>query len=393
MSRKKVNAGILLALIGWMNVIIACFKPLWRCSKEKGQITWDGLWETCVEDSPEQRRCKAYNSVHPFPPDLQVSRNIIVIAISMTVLPLTLSIMGANCPSCIKNKMKVVAISGGFFFMAGCLVLIPVTWINTINQDLKEQELGESFKMSFGGACLLIIGGVGLCHYSFPQEERQPNWKCRITELLRMKTKDNRARKTSSTRSSNGIKIGGFTLGVIGWILAIGTCFLPMWRVTTSTGSPTYFHGLWMRCVMPSIDQIKCEVNSTMLNAPGHQTACVTTIISILVGLQALINFIMRKKGVFCFLYCKDSKIKQYVYKGSKVEITSLAGVLYIIAGFALVMPVSFFSTIQYSDKPDLNVTQRSELEASIYMGFAAAALLIIGGFLVCCSYLARKME
>ncbi|KAI4886190.1 hypothetical protein NFI96_005493 [Prochilodus magdalenae] len=376
MSQIAANGFILLAVIGWIIAIIACFKPMWRSPDPKagGQFTWEGLWERC-KDSTEQRPCEAYNSVQPLPLDLQVSRKMIITAISMTVLPLALSIMGANCPSCKKNKVTVMIISGALFFLAGCLVLIPVTWIKGINKDFVERKLGASINMCFGAGSLLIAGGVLLCGNSLLWEER--------------------AITSSSTHRSKRMEIGGLTLGFIGWILAIGTCFLPMWRVTTSSGSSTYFFGPWMKCIMQSTDKMECKVYKPVdiFPFPGHRTACISTIISIALGVQALINFIRRKKGLFCCTYVDDDKTRRIEFKASKAVITSLAGVLYVIAGIVLVIPLSYFNTINDSKDSDWNMTQHSYLEASTYIGFAAAALLIIGGFLLCFSYFARSRD
>uniref|UniRef100_A0A3B4D5S1 Claudin n=1 Tax=Pygocentrus nattereri TaxID=42514 RepID=A0A3B4D5S1_PYGNA len=116
---------------------------------------------------------------------------------------------------------------------------------------------------------------------------------------------------------SKKLKIGGLALGLIGWILAILTCALPMWVVT----SQTYFEGLWMSCVMQT-GQFKCN----LVQSSGLEN--VRSIMLVSIGLVL---------GYIHVVLC----IK---VKASKANVTIISGVLFIIAGIVLVIPVSLTS-------------------------------------------------
>ncbi|KAL6483564.1 hypothetical protein MHYP_G00084360 [Metynnis hypsauchen] len=169
-------------------------------------------------------------------------------------------------------------------------------------------------------------------------------------------------------------EIVGIILGLTGWILAVVVCVLPMWKVTAFIGAnivtaQIIFEGLWMVCVMQSTGQLQCKVYDSMLALPVDlQAARAMTVISIITALLALIIFMM---GTTC--------IKTEMRKANAMLIS---GVFFIIAGILVIIPVSWTtnSIIQDFYNPILTMAQKRELGASLYIGFAAAALLIIAG-------------
>ena len=170
MSRGKEIVAIALALIGWITAVVACVLPTWKVSAVteagtgRAQIIWKGLWMSCVTKSPGQTQCTAYDSRETLSSDLQAARDMTVIAIITALLPLTLSFMGAKCTNCIKDKAlkaRVMIVSGVFFVIAGCLVLIPASWIK--NSIVQEKTPRVSLYFSFAASALLITGGVLLC--------------------------------------------------------------------------------------------------------------------------------------------------------------------------------------------------------------------------------------
>ncbi|XP_036448118.1 claudin-4-like [Colossoma macropomum] len=186
MSRGKEIVSIALVLIGWITAVVACVLPMWKVSAVteagtgRAQTIWEGLWMSCVTKSAEKMQCTAYNSTQAITSDLQAARDMTAIAIITALLPLTLSFMGAKCTNCIKDKAlqaKVMIISGVFFIIAGCLVIIPASWIkNSIVQEktprgsynpsentAERSELGAALYTGFAAAALLIIGGVLQC--------------------------------------------------------------------------------------------------------------------------------------------------------------------------------------------------------------------------------------
>ncbi|XP_053504727.1 claudin-4-like [Ictalurus furcatus] len=182
---------------------------------------------------------------------------------------------------------------------------------------------------------------------------------------------------------SMGMEIGGIALGLIGWIIAIVTCALPMWKVTAFIGAnivtaQVIWEGIWMTCVVQSTGQMQCKVYDSMLALPQDlQAARAMCIISIILGVLAVMISIMGAKCTNCI---ED--------EASKAKVMIVSGICFIISGLLTLIPVSWTSNTIVQDfyNPILTSAQRRELGASLYIGFGAAALLIIGGALLCCT-------
>ncbi|KAL7864173.1 hypothetical protein AOLI_G00155930 [Acnodon oligacanthus] len=385
MSTGKEIVAIALALIGWIVAVVACFLPMWKVSAVteagtgRAQTIWEGLWMNCVTKSTEKMQCTAYNSTQAITSDLQAARDMTVIAIITALLPLTLSFMGAKCTNCIKDKalkVKVLIVSGVFFIISGCLVLISVSWtINTPIQDHRmsstpHTDLEASLSMGFAAAALLIIGGVMLC--------------CTCTSWRRS------TRTSKSRHHSKGMKIVGIVQALIGWILTIVTCVLPKWKVSAFPGAnivtaQIFWEGIWMSCVVQSTGQMQwqCKVYESMLALSSDlQAARAMTVISIITALLALALSIMGLKSTTC--------IKG---KTSKTGILITSGVFFIIAGILVLISVSWTTNTIIQDfyNPMVPSSQCGELGAALYIGFTAAALLIFGGSLLCCPCVTQK--
>ncbi|KAJ8396451.1 hypothetical protein AAFF_G00017570 [Aldrovandia affinis] len=182
---------------------------------------------------------------------------------------------------------------------------------------------------------------------------------------------------------SAGLEIVGIALCVVGWIIAIVACALPMWRVTAFIGSnivtaQVIWEGLWMNCVTQSTGQMQCKVYDSMLALPQDlQAARALTVISIILAVLALLISIVGAKCTNCI---ED--------EASKAKVMIIAGIFYIVAGVMQLVPMCWTANTVIRDfyNPLLTDNQRRELGASLYIGWAAAALLIIGGAMLCCS-------
>uniref|UniRef100_A0A8C7SKF8 Claudin n=1 Tax=Oncorhynchus mykiss TaxID=8022 RepID=A0A8C7SKF8_ONCMY len=90
---------------------------------------------------------------------------------------------------------------------------------------------------------------------------------------------------------SQGIQIMGIIMSLIGWLMVIIVCALPMWKVTAFIGAnivtaQTIWEGMWMNCVVQSTGQMQCKVYDSMLALPQDlQAARAMIIISILTGI------------------------------------------------------------------------------------------------------------
>lgn len=179
-------------------------------------------------------------------------------------------------------------------------------------------------------------------------------------------------------------KIGKETAGqIISFIGLVGvavTCGVPMWRVTSFIGAnivtgQIIWDGLWMRCVMQSTGQMQCRLNESVLSLSRDlQAARALVIISLVFG---FIGFMITFIGAKCTSCLKTEQ------SGSKVVI--IGGCLVITAAVLVLIPVCWSAAITIIDFQDpLTIeTQRREIGASIYIGWASAALLLIGGIIL----------
>lgn len=180
---------------------------------------------------------------------------------------------------------------------------------------------------------------------------------------------------------SQGIQMTGIFMSVIGWFMVVVVCALPMWKVTAFIGAniitaQTIWQGMWMNCVVQSTGQMQCKVYDSMLALPQDlQAARAMIIISIITGVFGLVLSIAGGKCTNCI---ED--------EGSKSKACILAGVLFIVSGLLCLIPVSWSANTIITNfyNPITLNAQRYELGAALYIGWAAAALLLMGGGLLC---------
>ncbi|XP_062289896.1 claudin-4-like isoform X1 [Scomber scombrus] len=337
--------GISLSVLGWLLSVVSCALPMWRVSAFIGanivtaQVYWEGLWMSCVFQSTGQMQCKVYDSMLALPQDLQSARALTVISIILGLLALLISMVGAKCTNCIDAegpKARVMAASGGAFITAALTQLVPVSWsAHTIIIEFYSPIVPEGQKMEIGAAM------------------------------------------------SMGMEIVGIALGAIGFIIAIVTCAMPMWKVTAFIGAniitaQTIWEGLWMNCVTQSTGQMQCKVYDSMLALPRElQASRAMMIIAIILGVLGVLISIVGAKCTNCI---EDEP--------SKAKVMIIAGIFFILGGLLVLIPVSWTASVIIRDfyNPLLTNAQRRELGASLYIGWGAAALLLIGGAMLCSS-------
>ncbi|KAM9318150.1 claudin a [Pholidichthys leucotaenia] len=178
-----------------------------------------------------------------------------------------------------------------------------------------------------------------------------------------------------------GLQMLGIALAIIGWIGAIIACALPQWKVTAFVGTSivtaqTNWEGIWMSCVVQSTGQMQCKVYDSMLAlSQDLQAARALVIIAILICILAVILAIAGGKCTNCV---ED--------ESTKAKIGLAAGVIFIIAGVLILIPVCWTANtiIQNFYNPLTAGSQKRELGAALFIGWGASALLILGGALLC---------
>ncbi|XP_007518022.1 claudin-3 [Erinaceus europaeus] len=182
---------------------------------------------------------------------------------------------------------------------------------------------------------------------------------------------------------SMGLEIAGTALAVLGWLGTIVTCALPMWRVTAFIGSSIItaqitWEGLWMNCVVQSTGQMQCKMYDSLLALPQDlQAARALLVVAVLLAGGGLMVALV---GAQCTNCVQDD--------AAKAKITIVAGVLFLLAALLTLVPVSWSANTIIRDfyNPLVPDAQKREMGTALYVGWAAAALQLLGGALLCCS-------
>ncbi|XP_070761563.1 uncharacterized protein [Enoplosus armatus] len=334
--------GVSMAIIGWFMVIVVCALPMWKVTAFIGaniitaQTIWQGMWMNCVVQSTGQMQCKVYDSMLALPRDLQAARAMIVISILTGIFGVILSIAGGKCTNCIeeeRSKAKACILAGVLFIVSGLLCLIPVSWsANTIINNFYNPLMIEAQRQS-----LFTMGRIGK-------------------------------------------EVAGQVISFIGLVGVSVTCGVPMWRVTSYIGAnivtgQIVWDGLWMNCVMQSTGQMQCKLNESVMRLSRDlQAARALVIISLVFG---FIGFIITFVGAKCTgCLTKDS---------SKAKVMIIGGCLIIVSAILVLIPVCWSAAITITDfqSPLTIETQKREIGASIYIGWASTAILLIGGIIL----------
>nr|XP_019943780.1 PREDICTED: claudin-4-like [Paralichthys olivaceus] len=177
-----------------------------------------------------------------------------------------------------------------------------------------------------------------------------------------------------------GKEVAGQIISFVGLVGVAVTCGVPMWRVTTYIGAnivtgQIVWDGLWMNCVMQSTGQMQCKLNESVMKlSPDLQAARALVIISLICG---FIGFIVTFIGARCTGCLKK--------EASQANVVIISGCLLILAAILVLIPVCWSATITITDFQSTLIvqTQKREIGASIYIGWASAAILLIGGIIL----------
>ncbi|XP_023682221.1 claudin-4-like [Paramormyrops kingsleyae] len=175
----------------------------------------------------------------------------------------------------------------------------------------------------------------------------------------------------------------GLGLGVLGTLLVMVSCGLPMWKVTAFIGSnivvsQNIWDGLWMSCAVQSTGQMQCKTyDSVLALTTDVQTARALTVISSVIG---VVGLMITVAGAQCTNCIKTEALK--------ARVVNAGGVAYIISGLLVLVPLCWIANNIIVTFYDQNVPmgQKREIGASIYIGWAATALLLSGGAMLCFS-------
>ncbi|XP_026799203.1 claudin 15-like b isoform X1 [Pangasianodon hypophthalmus] len=178
------------------------------------------------------------------------------------------------------------------------------------------------------------------------------------------------------------VEVMGVVLAIIGWCLESSSTNSAVWRIHTKADSvmrsSSQYEGLWKSCSSSNVG-VQCVTHPTTLGLPAYVQACrALMIIALLLGLASILLSVL---GLKC---TKLGGMKET----SKGRLTLTAGLLFILSGLCVLTAVSWYASriIQEFNDP-FYVGTRSELGTGLYLGWAAAACVIMGGAMLCGSF------
>lgn len=182
--------------------------------------------------------------------------------------------------------------------------------------------------------------------------------------------------------ASTGLQVLGLLLAVLGWVCGALVCAAPLWRVSAFVGgelviAQVVWEGLWMNCLSQTTGQIQCKTYDSTLALPmSAQLARGLTVLSLLLCLLALMLGVAGAKCTHCMGNGNQA---------SKARLAGIAGVLFIVAGLAYLIPICWTAYAIIRDFYDPNVAAplKRELGPALYLGWGASVLLLVGGALL----------
>ncbi|XP_007885328.1 claudin-18 isoform X1 [Callorhinchus milii] len=181
---------------------------------------------------------------------------------------------------------------------------------------------------------------------------------------------------------SGPMEITGFLMAIAGWMLSGFSLASNYWKISTIQGSvitsSRLYENLWKSCAQDNTGVFNCREFESLLGLSSYVQACrALMIISIILG---VLGTLMALFGLKCTNIGATDETK-------KGKIALSGGLVYVFAGVCCLVPISWYA---------FNVTQdfynpiyagtRYELGSALYIGWAGASLLILGGSFLCCS-------
>ncbi|XP_047463508.1 claudin-4-like [Mugil cephalus] len=163
---------------------------------------------------------------------------------------------------------------------------------------------------------------------------------------------------------SFGPKLTGISLSVLGWVLSVISCALPRWVLSNSRRE---WVGLWMSCDPQSTGQMHCF---DWLNDHELQTLRALSVLAIILGVVGVFINIVREK---CTNFIHNEKVKARLMVSSGGMFIT-AALFQLVTVFWIVLDI----TLWYRDPGE-------KTGVSVYLGWAASVLMLIGGSILCC--------
>ncbi|XP_057553170.1 claudin-17 [Hippopotamus amphibius kiboko] len=178
------------------------------------------------------------------------------------------------------------------------------------------------------------------------------------------------------------LQIAGLVFGFFGMVGTLATTLLPQWRVSAFVGSniiifERLWEGLWMNCIRQVRVRLQCKFYDSLLALPPVlEAARALMCVAVALSLIALLIGICGMKKIQCT--GSNERVKAYLL--------GISGVLFILTGIFVLIPVCWTANIIITDfyNPAVHIGQKRELGAALFLGWASTAVLFIAGGLLC---------
>uniref|UniRef100_UPI00398E4F41 claudin-4-like n=1 Tax=Pristiophorus japonicus TaxID=55135 RepID=UPI00398E4F41 len=151
--------GYFIGILGWIMACGTIGMPQWKVTPFIGnnivtsEMVWEGIWMNCIYQATGYVQCKKYESQLALPPNIQLARALMCMAIVSGISAIIVSSVGMKC-----TKLSWTANS------------IIVDFYNPLVPVFLKRELGNALFLGWGAACILVIGGGLLC-CSWPERK------------------------------------------------------------------------------------------------------------------------------------------------------------------------------------------------------------------------------
>ncbi|XP_016017808.2 claudin-8 [Rousettus aegyptiacus] len=191
--------------------------------------------------------------------------------------------------------------------------------------------------------------------------------------------------------ATSALQYAGLVLGGVGMVGTVAVTIMPQWRVSAFIGSnivvfENFWEGLWMNCVRQANIRMQCKIYDSLLAlSPDLQASrglmCAASVLSFLAFMTAVLGMKCTK--------CTGDNDK------AKCHILLTAGIIFIITGFVVLIPVSWVANSIIRDfyNPIVENGQKRELGEALYIGWTTALVLIAGGAIFCCVSCVSKVS
>lgn len=195
---------------------------------------------------------------------------------------------------------------------------------------------------------------------------------------------------------ANGVlQLIGFTLSTVGFLCTLITTFLPEWRRNDPAGevleSIIRHQGIWVRCISYPTGQWQCDdYDSFFLGLPIQlQTARGLSVTSCLLGFIAFVVCLLGMQCTNCLE--GNPRLKSIVSMGGAI--------CFALSGIGIGSAVSYYAHQVLSEynrdsllfQDDLG--QRFIYGSSLFIGWAAMSITLLGSFMLGCGSLPDDEE